>query len=250
MRVLIILLAARYVKELSDVTALGTGDEALERLSTVKIYIPQYLHTLVHFGHHILHTVPVCKSLTPGGDIFAFTNVGFKVLTKREITVDTCLHEGRNTSEMPLAVLYGVCGGQSLPTFAGAWLPGIVPVGQTAVGTLTLSSKILLERYLLQSLKRVNAATTIVPSAADVVDGIWLIELTSWARHQTRSKSRVGCQWTRVHDSSLDYLTYEWKYRDEWSHEHEGNSSDDEANGEYALSCEYIPRRHTPCQVS
>lgn len=179
-------------------------------------------------------------TLARDSEIFAFTNVGFKVLTKREVTINTCLREPSGTSEMPLVVLYGVCGGQALTSFTGTWIPGFVPVGPNAVGTLTLSSRILLERYLLLPLKLVNEATTIVPSAADVVDGVWLIELTSWAQHKTRSKSKVGCQWVRVNDQAVDRLEYKWKYRDEWSHEHEGNAQDD-ANGEYSLSCEYPP---------
>ena len=232
---------ASYVKDLSEVTALGNGDEALERLATVQHYLPQYLHELIHFGHNILHTVPICKTQIADANIFAFTCIDFKVLTKREITIKTCSHGERNSTEMPLVLLYGMCLGQrEMAPFSGSWLPGLVPVGTKAVGTLALSYKVFMHRCLIEPLKLINEATTIVPSAADVVDGVWHIDLCSWEHHKTRSQSKVGCAWGPMHkDVPTGCIGYEWKYRDEWSHEHEGSSFDD-ANGEYKLACEYL----------
>ena len=182
----------------------------------------------------------MCKSprVNEPLDLFSFTDVDFRVLTKKDITIDTCLNYDTFETEIPLVVIYGVTGGRQMPAFFGQWAAGWQPVGRQAVGVLGLSHELFLERYILNHLKTVNAMTTIVPLNVDVVDDKWHVDLTTWYLHPTRSKSKIGCQWTQVPVSTLDYLQYEWKYRDEWNHEHEGNAKDS-LNGEYHLSCAY-----------
>lgn len=173
-----------------------------------------------------------------GLDIFAFSQVAFRVITKRNITVKTCTCEGAVAGESPYVMIYGVCPGREMPILEIPWCPGWLPTGKSAVGTIGFSRRIALEHCILRHLKEVNAHTTILPSEADVVDGVWHIKLTTWAEHALRKGSRIGCQWQEVSSGSDNYLAFEWKYRDEWKHEHEGNSADD-ANHEYRLSCEY-----------
>ncbi|EKM52523.1 uncharacterized protein PHACADRAFT_149241 [Phanerochaete carnosa HHB-10118-sp] len=230
--------SARYVEELSNVTDLGTDDDSLEKLNTIRQYIPEYLAALTHYGHNILHTVPINKApiATEPLDLFAFTDVDYRILTKKEINIDTCLNFETLETEIPLVIIYGVTGGAKLPTFHGQWAAGWQAVGREAVGTLGLSREVFLQRYILDELKTINAMTTIVPLNVDVVDDVWHVDLTTWAQHPTRSKSKVGCQWKPIDVSSLDFLEYEWKYRDEWNHEHEGHQ-DDSGNGEYYLHC-------------
>ncbi|EKM52094.1 uncharacterized protein PHACADRAFT_262561 [Phanerochaete carnosa HHB-10118-sp] len=229
---------ARYVEELSIVTDLGTDDTSLEKLNTIRQYIPEYLAALTHYGHNILHTVPICKlpRTDKPSDLFAFTDVDHRVLTKKEINIDTCLNFETLETEIPLVVIYGVTGGARMPTFSGKWAAGWQAVGRESVGTLGLSREIFLQRYILEQLKNVNAMTTIIPKNVDVVDDVWHVDLTTWYLHPTRNQSKVGCQWKPVKSESLDFMEYEWKYRDEWNHEHEGHS-EDTANGEYYLHC-------------
>ncbi|EKM54300.1 uncharacterized protein PHACADRAFT_146129 [Phanerochaete carnosa HHB-10118-sp] len=232
------LTGARYVEELSIVTDLGTDDTSLEKLNTIRQYIPEYLAALTHYGHNILHTVPICKlpRTDKPSDLFAFTDVDHRVLTKKEITIDTCLNFETLETEIPLVVIYGVTGGARMPTFSGKWAAGWQAVGRDSVGTLGLSREIFLQRYILEQLKNVNAMTTIVPRNVDVVDDVWHVDLTTWYLHPTRNQSKVGCYWKPVKADSLDFMEYEWKYRDEWNHEHEGHH-EDTANGEYYLHC-------------
>lgn len=231
---------ARYVEELSNVTDLGTDDTSLEKLDNIRQYIPEYLAALTHYGHNILHTVPICK-LPPVGqpiDLFAFTDVDHRVLTKKEITIDTCINFETLETEIPLVVIYGVTGGAKMPTFSGKWSAGWQAVSREAVGTLGLSREIFLQRYILDQLKNINAMTTIVPKNVDVVDDVWHVDLTTWYLHPTRNQSKVRCHWKQIKADSLDFMEYEWKYRDEWNHEHEGHH-EDTANGEYYLHCTY-----------
>ncbi|EKM52083.1 uncharacterized protein PHACADRAFT_151051 [Phanerochaete carnosa HHB-10118-sp] len=230
---------ARYVEELSNVIDLGTDETSPEKLNTLRQYIPEYLAALTHYGHNILHTVPICEFPRVDGpvDLFAFTEVGHRVLTKKEITIDTCLNFETLETEIPLVVIYGVTGGAKMPTFSGKWAAGWQAVGPKAVGTLGLSREIFLQRYILDQLKTVNAMTTIVPSSVHVVDDVWYVDLTRWYLHPIWNQSKVGCQWKPVKAESLDHMKYEWEFRDEWNRGREGHDDDDIANGKYYLHC-------------
>ena len=231
------------MNELSNVTALGSGDDARERLATVETYIPEYLQALVGAGHNILHTIPLAedwKSLEATGmDAFALTSVQFKVLTNRDVTIPTCQAEEPENVPSPLLVLYGMCRGRDLPfRFFGSWSVGWLPVGPKSVGTIGLSRKIFLERHIVHALGIVNKHTTIVPQSVDVIDGQWDVVLTTWNSHANKKKSSRECAWNDITATlaSQEYLTFVWEYCDDWYHQHHGTFAD-EANGEYSLSC-------------
>ena len=167
-------------------------------------------------------------------NLFAFTDVDFRVLTKRRITMSTSLRD-RQAVETPLIMIYGMCTGNPMPAFADTWALGWLPVGNSSVGTLALSNRVFLERCILNHLTDINSHTTLVPRSVDVVDGQWHVGLTTWAEREARLQSRRQCQWTLGKDA--DGLTYQWHHRDEWKHKHE-DSTLDKINGEYALECE------------
>lgn len=226
---------ARYNDKLSDIAALDTGDNYTERLKTVKTYVPMYFKSLVSYGHNIVHSVTMVGRDTPYADesLFAFTDVDFKVLTKRRVTMSTSLRD-RQTVEAPFVMIYGMCTGRSMPAFVDTWSLGWLPVGRSAVGTLTLSNRVFLERCILNYLTDINSHTTLVPKSVDVVDGHWHVSLTTWAEREARLQSGRKCQWTLGRDANG--LTYQWHHRDEWKHKHE-DSVLDNTSGEYALEC-------------
>jgi hypothetical protein len=221
---------------------LGTDDEARERLATVKTYIPEYLHALIGAGHNILHTIPLVKdaAYSLGSlDTFALTNVSFKVLAPREVTIKTCQLQEPQNALAPLLMIYGVCSNRPLPPFLGTWSSGWLAVTKGSVGTMGISRQLFLQRHIIDALTVVNEHTTIVPRAVDVIDGQWYVELVAWAGHANRKKSRSGCGFIQKDSGSLEHLKYEWSHIDNWSHEHQ-DSGAEEANGEYTLSCKFF----------
>jgi hypothetical protein len=213
-------------------------------------YVPEYLRALAGFGHNILHTIPLAKSVAyPSGslDAFALAKVNFKVLTPRAVTIKTCQHEEPQNALVPLLMIYGVCSNRPLPPFLGTWSSGWLTAAKGSVGTMGISRQLFLQQRVLDALRIVNEHTTIVPCAVDVIDGQWEVKLVAWAAHANRKKSRSGCGFTQKDSGSLEHLKYEWSHVDNWSHEHK-NSGADEVNGEYLLSCEFCLPLATVCR--
>ncbi|EKM51546.1 uncharacterized protein PHACADRAFT_102478 [Phanerochaete carnosa HHB-10118-sp] len=228
---------ARYIEKLSDVEGLECDENFVDSLKTVRTYILKYFESLVSYGHSILHTVMMATSRSPGDaeNLFAFTDVDFKVLTKRRVALSTSLR-GRETVEAPIVMIYGMCTGNPMPALGDTWALGWLPVGKRSVGTLVLSKRVFFERCILHHLQAINARTTLVPQTVDVIDGQWHISLTTWEKREERLRLSRGCQWTPVASKEPNCLTYEWHDRDEWKRKHEGDALD-KANGEYALEC-------------
>ena len=134
---------------------------------------------------------------------------------------------------MPFIALYGVCGRRTLSPFTTAWVPGLLPIGPEAAGTISLSRATFLDRYIVHPLALVNEVTTVVPEVPDIVKDIWDVKLTSHKHY------KGGCPWTAAKVTSLDYLEYEWNKINKWTrgHEHKESTSSN-PNGEYRLSCE------------
>ena len=170
-----------------------------------------------------------------GESLFAFTDVDFRVLTNRRVTMSASLRD-RQTVEAPLIMIYGMCTGRPMPAFIDTWALSWLPVGKSSAGSLTLSNRVFLERCILSYLTDINSHTTLVPKSVDVVDGQWHVSLATWAEREARLQSGRQCQWTL--DKDANGLMYQWHHRDEWKHKHE-DSALDKINGEYALECEY-----------
>jgi hypothetical protein len=73
-----------------------------------------------------------------------------------------------------------------------------------------------------------------VPKMASVINGVWKFELCPWSEHQMLAGT--DCAW-KLASADNGRLVYGWEHHTGWSHEHEETSCDDR-NGEYALSCE------------
>lgn len=226
----------RLIPRLCDVAALENDRGHAEKLKTIEAYVLKYLDAFASYGHHILHTVSMATGAF-ANSLFSFTDVDFKVLTKRRIALSTSLRDRENV-EAPIVMIYGMCTGRPLPALIDGWTLGLLPVGKFSVGTLSLSRRAFLERCVLRHLEAINARTTLVPQTKDVVDGQWPVSLTTWAEREERLRSARGCGWTQVASKEPNSLTYEWQNRDEWKHKHMSRGeSFNSGNTEYALEC-------------
>ena len=105
-------------------------------------------------------------------------------------------------------------------------------------GTVVISRSTFMEKRLLDILSLINARTTVIPLFSGVVDGVWQLQLTTWAEHQWRSSQK--CKWEEVSEGA-GFMKYRWQHRDGWKYEHEGSGEID--NGTYSILCEiYIAR--------
>lgn len=208
------------------------------RLQTIVYYVKEYLVVLAAAGHHIIQSIPTFKngSSVPVG----LTDVSYQIVSREEVTVQNCTRK-RSTADAPVILIVGVCGARALPAVELDWASGLVFNRRSAktMGMACLSRAAFLEGRVLRILAQVNAATTIVPVFAGVIDGEWHCDLTTWEQHDYRKGKE--CRWKRVADGAAGgeagYVEYEWQHRDDWNHEHEG--TDGEKAGEYHLSCEY-----------
>ncbi|GJF00396.1 hypothetical protein PsYK624_166840 [Phanerochaete sordida] len=223
---------ARFIEKLSDVGALECGETSSDRMKTIQTYVPRYFESLVTFGHNILHTVTMAGAARDSS-LFAFTDVDFKVLTKRRVAASVSLFE-RETVEAPIVMIYGMCTGAPMPALIDAWGLGWLTVGKRSVGTLALSRRVFLERCILRHLEGINARTTLVPKSVDVVDGKWHVALITWDKRDKQSVA--GCKWTQIASKEPGHIAYQWYHKDEWKHKHESDKRDTN-NGEYALDC-------------
>ena len=86
-------------------------------------------------------------------------------------------------------------------------------------------------------LSLINARTTVIPLFSGVVDGVWQLQLTTWAEHQWRSSQK--CRWEEVSEGAGS-MKYKWQHRDGWKYEHEGSGEIDD--GTYSVLCEpFLP---------
>ncbi|KAJ7611201.1 hypothetical protein FB45DRAFT_1037536 [Roridomyces roridus] len=223
---------AKYIPQLSVNDGLyGTDHEAAQKLQTVIHYTQDYLEHLAHHGHNIIHSVPV---FTAASNSFALTSVTYQVVTKTQITIDTCRH-AVPASEAPVILVLGMCGNRPLPSIRLPWFQGWVIPGHQSLGTICLSRETFLEGRLLQHLARVNAKTTLVPEWAGITNGEWKYKLTTLEKHAHRKEERTSWKVANKTEKTREYV---WEAHDEWNYDskHESFTGDD-SHGKYTLSC-------------
>lgn len=161
------------------------------------------------------------------------------MLTKESVTLEQYIDadEIRGIVDTPVLVIYGVSTRRPVPPFLSKWSVGWLPSGvaKNTIGTVWFSKETFLERRLLALLEGFNARTTILPSFAGVMNGVWKYDLTTWAASKYHSGRGERCAWTEIVSSNPRYLEYVWEHRDGWNHETEGTTF---SEGEYSLSCE------------
>lgn len=229
------LTAPKCLPELCSFESLGHDSDRTQVEKQVAIweFVHSYLKTLIKDGHHVIHSVPI---FTPGVDLqFGLTSAAFKVVTKTTVTISNC-RRAIPPADAPIILVVGMCHGRQMLPLDIKWLCAwiISTKNHKSIGTLGLSRETFLEGVLLKKLMFINKRTTIVPKMASVINGVWKFELAQWSDHQMLAGT--DCAW-KLASADNGKLVYGWEHRTSWSHEHEETSHDDR-NGEYALSCE------------
>lgn len=227
----------KCLPELCTFDGLGDGSDRIqvEKQVAIREFVQNYLKTLIMDGHHVIHSVPIFNASHELQ--FGLTSAEFKVITKTEVTMYNC-RRPIPPADAPVILVLGMCGGRPMPVLDIRWLCAwiISTKNLKTIGTIGLSREAFLEGILLKRLMFINKRTTIVPNTASVINGVWRFELSPWSSHSMLADA--DCAW-KLASADNGKLVYGWEHHTAWSHEHEETTHDNH-NGEYALSCELI----------
>ena len=136
----------------------------------------------------------------------------------------------------PILLILGLsdCNPGSLSSHTTKWLSEkILDTGRSNFfGALCLSSKTILEDYLLPTLSAINASTTILSKAAIAPGGKLNPDLSTW--RDDISHCHEPCTWKEI-ERTDKHLAYIWEHLDAWSCKREGTTGG--KNSQYALTC-------------
>ncbi|KAH8110420.1 hypothetical protein DFH11DRAFT_1803752 [Phellopilus nigrolimitatus] len=232
---------AKFNLSLSTIPGLldGTDYRTIRVRREALVYYVQtcYFPVFKRAGHQVLYTVPTVKQGVTGNRPHIFTSLRFEIVpftyAPGAAPLEGLYGRHRAIFERNAVVIVGVTDGRPLPPHALPrginWTSGTA--NEVPHGTVCLSRKTFLEARLLTLLERVNRETTIVPSFSGVDGGEWILKLTTWGKHEMKKNS--DCKWREI-TSGEQSLDFEWKNRDEWRYEHEG---DFDNNGLYTVNC-------------
>lgn len=191
--------------------------------------------------HHVLYTIPFTDNTTTTKH--GITAVKFQIVPfmygAPGVYAEGLIGPQKALFERNMIVLAGMIDGHKLPESplprpqsgaSGNWVCGVGR--EVPHGTVCVSRATFLNTRVLALLEKVNAETTILPAFSGVEDGDWVLALTTWSNHQMK-KART-CKWkevTRAHSESLDF---EWRNRDNWRYQHDGDFG---GNGLYSVDC-------------
>ena len=204
----------------------------IEQVQAVVHYIQgHYLPHLSQSGLNIIHTVPVWKAKTSLTSV-SLTTMHFHVYSKTEITRRNWAHV--TASLEPVIAVLGMTEFRPLPALRLEYSSGLIIRASRKIsyGTVVISRSTFMEKRLLDILSLINARTTVIPLFSGVVDGVWQLQLTTWAEHQWRSTQK--CKWEEVSECA-GFMKFRWQHRDGWKYEHEGSGEID--NGTYSILC-------------
>ncbi|CCM01094.1 uncharacterized protein FIBRA_03142 [Fibroporia radiculosa] len=225
---------AEFLHEFSSFDTLfhGTDHRPIDQVQAAVHYLKShYLPHLGHWGLNIIHTVPIwtSKSDTPS---CALTSIAFHVYAKDAITRHNWAHISATLE--PVIVLLGMTRHRPLPCtrleYSANWVIRLTK--GISYSTVCISRAAFLERRLLHLLSHVNAVTTVVPKFYGIHNGVWKLDLTTWAKHEWKNSDE--CRWSLV-DDQHGKMKYRWQHRDAWKYEHEGTG--DVADGTYSIIC-------------
>lgn len=211
-----------------------------------------YFPSLIAAGHHVLYTIPMFDKSGQGNHSGSFTSIKFQMYpfswgSKTDI-IEGVWGKLSHLYERNMIVLLGMTEHHEMPH---GWLPhglSLIPATSgsgsrhISYGSITLSHKEFLDKYILAILNDLNKKTTILPSFSGIgKGGEWILKLTTWAKHEY--KSALDCRWKIAEGAdrsqaniSGQELQWVWKNRDEWKYDHEGDLGH---NGTYSIRCKF-----------
>ncbi|KAI5120814.1 hypothetical protein M0805_003211 [Coniferiporia weirii] len=231
---------AKFSLPLSTIPGLlgGSDYRSIRSRREALVYYVQtcFFPTFKRAHHHVLYTVPILDQAS-SEQFYKFTSLKFQIVPFNygygAKYLEGLYGRHRSIFERNTIVITGMFDGRPLPGHAIPrdinWVSGLGK--DIPFGTVCLSRKVFLESRLLSLLERVNSDTTIVPTFSGVNAGEWVLKLTTWGKHEM--KKNYPCKWRDIKTNG-DSLDFEWKNRDEWRYEHEG---DFDGNGLYTVNC-------------
>ncbi|KAH8114471.1 hypothetical protein DFH11DRAFT_220480 [Phellopilus nigrolimitatus] len=232
----------RFNLSLSTIPGLldGTDYRAIRARREALVYYTQmcYFPAFKRARHQVLYTIPTRVKNDHDNQLHTLTSLKFQIAPFSYETdakpIEGLYGRYRAIFERNAILIRGMTDGRPLPTHPLPrnvnWISGVGK--EVPYGTVCLSRKTFLEARLLALLERFNRDTTIVPSFSGVDSGEWILKLTTWSKHGT--KKNYGCKWREIPTTSDESLDFEWRNRDEWRYEYEG---DFEGNGLYTVNC-------------
>lgn len=233
--------AATFSVDRSYVPGLLDGEDykaIRHKYEAIMYYLKEYyFKTLVRGGHDILYTIPMFDKSGHGNHTHILTSLKFQIYPfpmGSDAVLQGLFGRYRHVYERNAIVFLGMSGNRPLPAgylprgcnFVGGSLQSI------SQGSITLSRASFLDARLLHLLAIINRHTTILPSFSGVEGSEWILKLTTWGKHPLKTNSH--CKWREV-TGDANGLGFEWKNRDEWRYEHEGDFG---SNGTYSVKCE------------
>jgi len=204
----------------------------IEQVQAVVHYLQgHYLPHLAHSGLNIIHTVPIWKAKTNMTSV-SLTTMHFHVYSKTEVTRQNWAHVSGSLE--PVIAVLGMTEFRPLPALRLEYSSNLIIRASRNVsyGTVCISRSTFMDKHLLDLLSLINARTTVIPLFSGVVDGVWQLQLTTWAEHQWRKSQ--SCKWEEISEHG-GLIKYRWQHRDGWKYEHEGTGEID--NGTYSVHC-------------
>ncbi|KAJ3554928.1 hypothetical protein NM688_g2854 [Phlebia brevispora] len=225
---------ADFIYEFSTFDGLFHAQDrrAIDKVQAIVTYLQSYwFPQLISSGYHVLYTIPIwdTKVTRPA---HALTDAHFEVYSK---TVLDLYNWGQVTAgNEPVIAILGMMNGR-IPrswhlSYSTSWI--MRATRGISYGTVALSREIFLTERLRPLLSRINAVTTIVPLPFAIENGVWKLELSTWADSTTRRGS--DSNWV-LESGEPGVLKYHWKHLDGWTYRHEG--SDNITNGAYTVLC-------------
>ena len=234
-------IAARFSLKHSSLPGLLEGIDYRQirtrREALIHYVVEQYLPTLVRGRYHVLYTIPLIDRDGQGNQLHTITSLKFQILPFCYRTgatyIDGLFGKKSIIYDRNSIVFLGVIDGRPLPTghlpYGINWICG--SKDEHPQGIVCISRRAFLDSRILKLLEEVNKKTTIVPNFAGVHEGEWQLQLTTWGQHHL--KCNRDCHWTQL-ASNGEALSFEWKNRDDWRYEHEG---DFDGTGLYSVKC-------------
>lgn len=191
-----------------------------------------YLPILSRARYQVLYTIPLAAVDVQRCHSSTLTAVKFQILpfshsSSATVSRQSIIHDRNSVVFLGMTDCHLMPQGQ-LPRGIN-WVCGTKD--QYPQGAICIARHAFLECSVLAMLEIINRNTTVVPHFSGVHDGEWFLELTTWAKHERLIN--LACLWKQLPADS-DCLNFDWKNRDEWRYEHEGDSS---GSGLYTVKC-------------
>ena len=164
-------------------------------MGTVLYSVKDYLSRLAHGGYNVIYSLPVWTNRLQNHAQVA-TDVKFQVVTKNNITAQTC-GISRTVYDSPVILVLAMTNFRSMPSVLVPWHDLWVLWNNKlkVLGSVYMAHGSFADSQLLTLLEHVNRKTTLLPKFAGVVGNEWTFDITTWEQDTYRKNQE--CAWER-----------------------------------------------------